>query len=132
MRNLGSKEGLRVKFKDGICAKLCLTLCFESDWYLCNINESGWFLKQLSRSQFEKVTIQKSTAELWAVISNQMIKYQFPHTWFDQISDHKHFIYFYGKLYIKLLAQAANENTNVMASDDLLFLIKNILWNGFY
>ena len=50
-------------------------------------------------------------AELWAVISNQTIKYQLPHTWFDQISDHKHDIHLYGKLSTKLLAQTAKKTT---------------------
>ena len=31
LQNLGSKERLGVKFKDGICAELCLKLWFESD-----------------------------------------------------------------------------------------------------
>ena len=31
LRNLGSKENLAIKFKDGICADLCLNLWFESD-----------------------------------------------------------------------------------------------------
>ena len=39
IRNLVSKESLGVKFEDGICAELCLTLWFESDWYSCNISE---------------------------------------------------------------------------------------------
>ena len=39
------------------------------------------------QSPFEKVTAQKPTAELWTVISNQMIKRQLPHTRLDQISD---------------------------------------------
>ena len=43
IRNLGSKESLVVIFKDGICTKLCVKLWFESDWYFCNITESGWF-----------------------------------------------------------------------------------------
>ena len=43
IQNLGSKESLGVKFKDGICAKLCLKLWFESDWYFYNITESGQF-----------------------------------------------------------------------------------------
>ena len=34
MRNLGSKKTLEVKFKNGLCAKLCLRMWFESDWYL--------------------------------------------------------------------------------------------------
>ena len=33
---------------------------------------------------------------------------------FDQISDHKHDIYLYGKLSIKLFAQASNKNTKFM------------------
>ena len=45
------------------------------------------------RSQFEKVTVKKSIAELLTVISNQMIKYQLPHTRFDQINDHEDDIY---------------------------------------
>ena len=40
-------------------------------------------------------------AELWTVVPNQMIKYQLPHTRFDQVSDHKHDIYLYGKLSTK-------------------------------
>ena len=43
-----------------------------------------------------------------------MVKYQLPHTRVDQISDHKHDIYLYGKLLTKLLPQAANKNTNFM------------------
>ena len=52
-------------------------------------------------------------AELWTVFSNKTIKYQLPHTRFDQISDHKRDIYLHGKLFTKILAQAANKtNTN--------------------
>ena len=43
IQNLGSKESIGFKFKDSICAKLCLKLWFESDWYFCNVTESGWF-----------------------------------------------------------------------------------------
>ena len=43
IRILGSKESLGVKFKDGICAHMHLKLYSESDWYFCNIIESGWF-----------------------------------------------------------------------------------------
>ena len=39
-----------------------------------------------------------------------MIRYQLLHTQFDQISDYKHD----SKLSTKLLAQAANKNTNFM------------------
>ena len=54
-----------------------------------------------------KKAVQKYTAKLWTVISNQVIKYQLPYTQFDQISDHKYDKHFYGKLSTKLLAQAA-------------------------
>ena len=58
-----------------------------------------------SWSQFEKVTVQKSIAELCTVISNRMIKYELHYTLFDQISDHnKHDIYLYGKLPTKLIS----------------------------
>ena len=40
-------------------------------------------------SKQSKVTVQKSIAEFWTVISNQMIKYQLLHKQFDQVSDHK-------------------------------------------
>ena len=43
-----------------------------------------------------------------------MIKYQLPYTWFDQISDHKHGIYLYGKLSAKVLVEAADKNTKFM------------------
>ena len=42
-----------------------------------------------SLGQSEKVTVQKSIAELWTVFSNQMMKYRFPHTQLDEISAHK-------------------------------------------
>ena len=37
------KKSLGVKFKNDICAKLCLKLWLENNWYFCNITESGWF-----------------------------------------------------------------------------------------
>ena len=51
IQNLGSKKGIGVKFKDGICTELCLKLWFESDWHFCNITESRWFSKRLSRKK---------------------------------------------------------------------------------
>ena len=78
------------------------------------------FQKITSLSNFEKVAVQKSIEELWTVISN----YQLPHTQFGQINDHKHDIYLYGKLFTKLLGQAANKNTKFMFTKTglLLFL----------
>ena len=65
-------------------------------------------------------------AELWAVISNQTIKYQLPHTWFDQISDHKHDIHLYGKLSTKLLAQTANKTTYVCVYENWMVALYGI------
>ena len=96
IRNLGSKDGFGVKFKDGICARLSLNLWFESNWHFCNINKSELFWKRLPRNevqtiislnQFGKVTAQKYIVELWTVISNQMIKYHLPHRRLDQITN---------------------------------------------
>ena len=50
-KNLGSKGSVGVKYKDNIYSELCLKLWFESDWYFCNITESGLFWKQLSRNK---------------------------------------------------------------------------------
>ena len=41
IRNVGSKESLGVKFKEGICAKSCVKLWFESNWYFCNSIKTG-------------------------------------------------------------------------------------------
>ena len=67
-----------------------------------------------SLSQFEKVSVQKPTAEHWTVISNQVIKYQLANTRFDQIIHYEHDIYLNGKLSAKLLAQAVIKNTKFM------------------
>ena len=68
--------------------------------------------QSLPKVSLKKIAVQKSIAKHWTVISNQIIKYQLPHTRNDQISDHD--IYLYGKLSTKLLAQVANKNTNFM------------------
>ena len=44
IRNLGSKESVGVKFKEGIYTELCLKLWFESNWF---------FVKLLSQDGFE-------------------------------------------------------------------------------
>ena len=73
IRNLHSKEGIGVKSKKDLCDELYLKLWFESDWYFCNITESGWFWKWLPRNKVPinhflksvwKRTVQKSIAEL--------------------------------------------------------------------
>ena len=52
IRNLGSKERLRVKFKDNTCLKLQ----FESDCYFCNITESRYFESDCPEIKFQTVT----------------------------------------------------------------------------
>ena len=105
---VGLKESWVVSFKDGICAKLFLMLCFERYWYFWNITESGWFWKRLSREkvsnnnfliiQSENAIVQRPIANLWTVISNRVIKHQLTHTRFYQITDLKHDICFHRKL----------------------------------
>ena len=88
VRNLGSKESLGVKFKDGICTELCLK---ATGIFVKLLSQDGFendcpeieFQTITFQSQFEKVTVQKSIAETWIVISNQTIKNQLPHTQFD-------------------------------------------------
>ena len=41
IRDLGSKENLRIKFRDHVGAESCLKLWFESGWYFCHITELG-------------------------------------------------------------------------------------------
>lgn len=52
-----------------------------------------------------------------------MIKYQSSHTQFDQVSDHKLDKNLHGKLFTKLLTQAANKNTKFVftKTERLLF-----------
>ena len=118
IQSLGLKEGLGVKLRDAICAELCLKFCF-----VILLSQDGFESDFPERKlQFEKVTVQKSIAELWTIISNQTSKYQSPHTWFDQISDHKHDIYLDGKLSTKLLALADNKNTKFLFTKTGLLL----------
>ena len=49
--NLGSKQSVGVKSKEGICSKSYLKLWFESNWYFSEITESWWFWKRLSRKK---------------------------------------------------------------------------------
>ena len=70
--------------------------------------------KQSSKQALPKVSLKKElfrsllrNSGFLTVVSNQL-----PHTWFNQISDHKHSIYLYEKLSTTLLAQVGNKNTN--------------------
>ena len=102
-----------------MCRLVFKKLLLQSHWYFCNITESGWFWKRLPRNKGPnnyilkpvwKSNYSKSIAELWAVISDWMIKYQLPNTPLDQVSYYKHDVYLYGKLSTKQLQQAANKN----------------------
>ena len=50
----------------------------------------------------------------WTVAFNKVIRCQLPHTWFDQISDHKYDICLYEKLLTNLLSQATNTTIKFM------------------
>ena len=98
--NLGSKGSLWVKFNNGICAELCLKL---------------WF---------EKVTVQKSIAELWTVVSDQMINYQLPHGRFEQISDLKHDILVWKATHETISAGVKKKQVHVFKKVDDCFFLK--------
>ena len=48
---LGSTESIGIKFKEGICAELCLKLWFEGDYYFCNIT-NGFESDSLERKSY--------------------------------------------------------------------------------
>ena len=55
MQNQGSKENLGVKFKEGICAKLCLKLWFESGWFFVILpSQDGLKATAQKKSQFDQ------------------------------------------------------------------------------
>ena len=56
MRNLGSKESLGVKLKDGICFQLCLKLWFERGWYFCNITSQDGHESDCPEIKFQTIT----------------------------------------------------------------------------
>ena len=124
-----------LKFKDGIRAKLWLKLWFKSDWYSCN-NEWEWFFKVYcpeakfqtitSQSQFEKSNCLEVHCGIRTVVSNLMIKHQLLHTRFDQICDHRHDIYLYGKLSSKL-TQTGDQNTEFMLTKTGQFFF-SLVW----
>ena len=49
------KRKRSVKYKDGLCVKLCLKLWFESDWYFCNITVLG-FESNSPETKFQTIT----------------------------------------------------------------------------
>ena len=56
----GLKESLGVEFEHDKYAELCLKFWSENDWYFCNITESGWFAKRLSRNKVSNNHFRKS------------------------------------------------------------------------
>ena len=69
MKNLGLKESLGVKFKDAICAELCLKLRLEM--FIILLSQDGEsdcpekkFQTITYQSQFEKVAAQKFIVKL--------------------------------------------------------------------
>ena len=100
----------RVVFKALVSIKLVLLSYY---WVMLVLSFERDFpeTKFQKISQFEKATVQIFTAGFWAVIPNQMIRYQLPNTWLNHISDQQYGIYLYVKLCSKLLMQTANKNT---------------------
>ena len=115
-------------FKEGICAELCLKHWFESDWYFCNIAQSGWFWKSLPR---KKVLNHHFLKSVHVTSRTQM---------FFKIGVLENIAIFTGK---HLCWSLCFKNTSVgyfcqfdkitvqWAYADLLFLLKNIMWAGF-
>ena len=109
IRNLGSKECAELKSIEDICTELCLSLWFESDWYLCFESDSPekkvpniYFLKLVQRQPYPDVLLyfviftRKET-------STQMFSCE----------------------YCEILTNSFFYRTPPVASVDLLFLIKN-------
>ena len=94
IRNLNSKESFGVTFKYGICAKLCLNLSFESDWYFCNINESGWFWKGLVNVSFALLDVYFTDMQInkWLHLSISLFKIPPRCDFFRRRIDQKNFL----------------------------------------
>ena len=69
IRNLGSKGSIRDKYKDNICAELCLKLLFESDWYFCNISESDGFQSDCAETKFLTITFLSQFRQIFLKIA---------------------------------------------------------------
>ena len=71
--------------------------------------------KQSSKQSLTKANLKNCPETNYTTLDSYFqsndYKYQLPHTWFDQISDHKHDIYLNGTLSSKLLAQVGHKNT---------------------
>ena len=112
IRNLGWKENVEVKFKVGICAKLCLKLWFKSDWYFCNITKSGWLWKRLS---WKKVLINHFLKSLQKQACTDVLQNRF----------FRNFPIFTGKYLESLLNKVAGRKAYIF--NTCVFL--SILWN---
>ena len=60
--DLGLKERVGVKFKEGICAELCLKLWFESGGYFCK-SRVRMVLKAIVQRESPKQLLPKATSE---------------------------------------------------------------------
>ena len=73
---------------------------------------------------------ENSKQSLPEVISNQIIKNKLSHTWLDQINVYKYGICFCGKLATKLLALAANKNTNFLFTKTGRLVSEMTVWKN--
>ena len=92
IRNLGLKESLGLNLtaayapncveSSGLIVTGIYVISLSQDGFETNVQKQS-SKQSLREVSLKKVTVQKSTADLWAVISNQMVKYQLPHMRFD-------------------------------------------------
>ena len=157
IRNLGSNKSVGAKYKDGIGAELCWKFWVESDCYFCNITESGWFWKRLSRNKVLKHHFVKSVSTHTQMFFKIGVSQKFRNmktpvlkSLFKKVAGLKvcnlmrkilqHRSYpvniakflrttFFIELFLLLSAWLGN---CYWASADLLFLIKNTIWHSFY
>ena len=58
IQNLGSKESVRIKYKDDVCTESCLQLWVESDWHLIQDGFKETVQKQSSKQSFRKFSLE--------------------------------------------------------------------------
>ena len=136
-RNTGSKESVGVKYKNGICAELCLKLWFESDWYFWNITDSGWFWKRLSRNKVPNNHFVKSSEAAVRRCSffNKVARLKvctFMKRRLQHVFSCECCKIFENSIFNLRWLLLSVSTVQYWTSVDLLFVIKNTMWDGFY
>ena len=142
IRNLGLEESVKVKYKDGICAELCLKLWFKSAWYFCNI-ESGWFWKRLSRNKVPKNHFVKVQKQRYAYSFQNRCSWNFRNrktpvleSLFNKVAGLKVCNFMKKRLQQNTpggcFCQFDKVTVQYRVCTDLLSFIKNTMWDGFH